>query len=40
MKTLGEPVAMVEPQSTASPILQAGFPFTKTLDEPDVAVPA
>jgi hypothetical protein len=38
-KTLGEPVTIVEPQSIASPILQRGMPFAKTVDEPAIALP-
>jgi len=38
-KTLGEPVTIVEPQSIASPILQRGIPFAKTVDDPAIALP-
>jgi hypothetical protein len=38
-KTLGEPVTIVEPQSIASPILQRGIPFAKTVGEPVIALP-
>jgi hypothetical protein len=38
-KTLGEPVTIVEPQSIASPILQRGMPFAKTVGEPAIAFP-
>ena len=38
-KTLGEPVTIVEPQSIASPILQRGIPFAKTVGDPPTALP-